>query len=86
MSFHAVRVDGWTQEVPAGSVCMVAGCGSAIRLGENVVVHRERNVGIFALHVDCVRAMISDIPSDESLMGRYNTIVEDKEGILEWVS
>ena len=40
--------------------------------------HRKSGFGYVALHVECVRAMITDVPTDESVMGQFNEILQDR--------
>ena len=57
-----------------GVKCSAPGCGTVIKLGDTAMWERKSGFGYVALHVECVRAMIEDVPTDQSVMGQFNEI------------
>jgi hypothetical protein len=69
-----------------GVKCCAPHCGATIKLGDTAMYHRKSGFGYVALHVECVRAMISDVPTDESVMGQFNEIKGlATQGSAEWL-
>jgi len=62
------------QGVVNGLICEL--CTGVVDIGDSVLYNRVRNVGYTCLHVECIRAMIADMPSDESVMGEFNMLRE----------
>lgn len=54
-------------------------CNNGIVVGDWAMYERRRNSGYTALHVECVRAIIDNIPTDESVMGQFNEIRREAE-------
>lgn len=73
MTFRVEKVVEFrNQGIVNGLVCEI--CNDSIEIGDSVLYKRTRNVGYTCLHVDCIRAMIADVPSDDSVMGEFNTL------------
>ena len=69
-----------------GVLCCAPGCGATIKLGDTAMWKRFSGMGYVALHVECVRAMITDVPTDQSVMGQFNEIKGlVQEGSAGWL-
>lgn len=67
-----------------------ANCGHVIKIGDWAMYERRSwttpDPGYTALHVECIRAMIADVPTDASVQGQYNEIKGlVKTGSPEWL-
>lgn len=65
------------QGIVKGLTCGL--CPNKILIGEHVLYERRKNDGYTVLHVECVRAIIDNIPTDESVMGQFNEIRREAE-------
>ncbi len=68
-----------------------ANCGHVIKVGDWAMYERRSwnggdSPGYTALHVECIRAMIVDVPTDASVQGQFNEIKSRvKHGSPEWL-
>jgi len=65
------------QGIVKGVKCTM--CSLVIQIGDHVLFERRRNEGYTALHVECIRAIIVNIPTDASVLGQFNEIRREAE-------
>lgn len=65
------------QGIVAGIKCSL--CPHIIQIGDTVLFERRKNEGYTALHVECIRAIIDNIPTDDSVLGQFNEIRREAE-------
>ena len=78
MTFKVEFVEAYrNQGIVRGIGCRI--CNNGIGIGDHALYERRKNDGYTALHVECIRAIIDHIPTDESVLGQFNQIRREAE-------